>query len=484
MFGACASVTTRRQWRSICRSLLTTQKCLIITITLLLHVILVVDAFGNKKKKQQQQQQEQEALEAELAKTAAEAEACAKQKMMLATGVLGLLGIVIYFLVSKMKKTTNNKTQKGNRAGASGTVDVVVVGVGLPKRGMGWYHLIQLLEMTNVNVIACVEPFFLNPDLCKKMPESFASMVSEYSALGIQFTDSVMKLDDFERKTVCLVAGRTADNPKLFTQCVQKGATCIYLEKPGAPSVKELEDMKSLADKSNVKVYLGYNKNVTPYVTKALDLAKTIDNSHVLFCHNNSYEKNELPECFTRNSEGMLKNMVIHEMALLVTFFGVTVETIDSFDVNTNKLFSERETIWKPGTVLPDPVYITDFVRIAFKITTKDGKSVSVMGDRCGGNVSFAVVKDAKGSEVQKFEVPDAATMKKVEEQVKADPEMMPYFFVQSDDYQELKDRVVKSTLDGSDATGVATIGIAIEALRLAEYGTEKMNAALDAATT
>merc|ERR1712032_1371247 len=100
---------------------------------------------------------------------------------------------------------------------------------------------------------------------------------------------------------------------------------------------------------------------------------------------------------------------------------------------------------------------------------------------RCGGNISFAVVKDGKGVEVKKFEVPDAATLKKVEEQVAADPDMMPYFFVQSDDYQELKDRVVTSIIKGVDAKGVATIGIAIEALRLAEYGTEKINAALDA---
>eukprot|EP00592_Proboscia_alata_P000351 CAMPEP_0194377734 /NCGR_PEP_ID=MMETSP0174-20130528/32253_1 /TAXON_ID=216777 /ORGANISM="Proboscia alata, Strain PI-D3" /LENGTH=380 /DNA_ID=CAMNT_0039159289 /DNA_START=329 /DNA_END=1471 /DNA_ORIENTATION=+ len=370
---------------------------------------------------------------------------------------------------------------KGNRSEAPGTVDVVVVGVGMPKRGMGWYHLIQLLEMENVNVTACVEPFFLNPELCKSVPEAFAKMVSEYSEMGVEFTDSMDKLDKFEKKTICLVAGRTADNPKLFKQCIEKGATCIYLEKPGAPSVKELEEMKAEADSSGVKVYLGYNKNVTPYVTRALELSKKVDGSHVLFCHNNSYKRNELPECFARNSEGMLKNMVIHEMALLVTFFGVTVEKIDKFEVNTNKLFSEKETIWKPNTVLPDPVYMSDFVRVAFKITTKDGNSVSVMADRCGGNVSFAVVKDAKGVEVEKFEVPDAATMIKVDKLCEADPEMMPYFFVQSDDYQELKDRVVSSIEKGVDAKGVATIGIAIEALRLAEYGTEKINAQLDA---
>lgn len=62
-----------------------------------------------------------------------------------------------------------------------------------------------------------------------------------------------------------------------------------------------------------------------------------------------------------------------------------------------------------------------------------------------------------------------------------ADPEMMPHFFVQCDDYLELKNRVVDSTLGGRDAPGVATIQVGIEALKLAEYGTEELNKALKA---
>ena len=140
------------------------------------------------------------------------------------------------------------------------TVDVVVVGCGMVKRGMGWYHLTQLLEMPNSNVTAVVEPFFLNKELCPNPPEAFTAFVNQLEAVGVTCTDSVTKLSKFTTDTMCLIAGRTADNPKLFRECVEQGASVIYLEKPGAPSVDELQKMSDLADENGVKVYLGYNK--------------------------------------------------------------------------------------------------------------------------------------------------------------------------------------------------------------------------------
>ena len=336
--------------------------------------------------------------------------------------------------------------------------------------------------MPKVNVRAIVEPFFLNPELCNEVPQPFADWVNTVSTMGVQLAASVDELQQFRNPTICLIAGRTADNPKLFKQCIEKGAKCIFLEKPGAPSVEELREMKSLAESKHCRVYIGFNKHVTPYVRKALDLAKEIEDSHVFFCHNNSYDAKDLPEVFTRNAEGMMKNMAIHELALLNTFFGVTVETISKFNVNTGTLFSQKLTVLKPDASMPNPEYVTDFSRCAFKITTTNGTSVSVMADRCGGNISFAVVKDANGAEVRKFEFPDEELLAKVNSKIKEDPEMMPYFFIQSDDYLELKNRVVNSMVDGVVASDVATIDTAIEALRLAEYCTEKLDSALNSA--
>ena len=91
--------------------------------------------------------------------------------------------------------------------------------------------------------------------------------------------------------------------------------------------------MRSFAAERKVPVYMGYNKNVTPYVRKALEEAKKAGPSSVTtYVHNNAYTEAELPECFERNSEGLLKNMAIHELALLATYWGVTVDTIASVE--------------------------------------------------------------------------------------------------------------------------------------------------------
>merc|ERR1719199_1729414 len=132
--------------------------------------------------------------------------------------------------------------------------------------------------------------------------------------------------------TLALISGRTADNPRLLKEIIAAGVTHIYLEKPGAPSVGELKEMMEYAKSKGVPVYMGYNKNVTPYVLLALEAQKKTPGSAIEFVHNNAYTEPELGECFERNAEGMLKNMAIHELALLATYFGVTVDNIASVE--------------------------------------------------------------------------------------------------------------------------------------------------------
>ena len=88
-----------------------------------------------------------------------------------------------------------------------------------------------------------------------------------------------------------------------------------------------------------------------------------------------------LGECFERNREGMLKNMAIHELCLLVSFFDVTVENIAKVEVD--KSFSSMKSLKGPSGDT-----FTDFDKIKFKIFTKTGagkNGVSVQADRCGG---------------------------------------------------------------------------------------------------
>lgn len=208
-----------------------------------------------------------------------------KSTPMFWTVTVGCLS-ALYILLNDLKRAPTEESHIKK-------INVVVVATGLPKKGMGWYHLTQLLEMKDVNVVAVVEPFFLDSNLCKEIPQSYQEFMASTDD-SVIFAKSVEELKEFDEPTMCLIAGRTVDNPLLFKQCIEKGASVIYLEKPGAPSVKELEEMKSLADSKGVKVYMGYNKNVTSYVQNALAFSETVPNSTILFQHNNSYKLDEL----------------------------------------------------------------------------------------------------------------------------------------------------------------------------------------------
>jgi predicted dehydrogenase len=346
--------------------------------------------------------------------------------------------------------------------------EVVLVGCGAPNRGMGWYHAVQMLEdrcpSASLNYI--IEPWFLGPGATSPGGPEFNEWAEAVqSKHSTKFLSSIADLPSPDKPRVALISGRTADNPRLLGECIEKGCKCIYLEKPGAPTVKELEEMKAEAEEAGIEVLMGYNKNVCKYVRKTREFAETIPGSHVTFVSNNAYENTpeSLGECFERNAEGMLKNMAIHELALLVSFYDVTVENIES--VTADKEFSSMQTL--PG---PSGKEFTDFDKIKFTIKTKTGKEVSVAADRCGGTDSYATVTDPSGKEVFRYWMPDEEDKQNVESLKAKYPTAMPYFFTQDPDYVTVKERVAKHTVTGEEAEGVATIGIAVETLRVAEY--------------
>lgn len=244
----------------------------------------------------------------------------------------------------------------------------------------------------------------------------------------------------------------------------------------GAPTVAELVAMKEQAANANVQICMGYNKNVCKYVAKAREFAaaSTTGEAHVTFVSNNTYTNNaaSLGECFERNAEGMLKNMAIHELALLASFYDVTVDNIDS--VIVDKEFSSCQTL--PG---PSGKEFTDFDKVKFTIKTKTGKEVSVQADRCGGDKSYAKVSDADGNELFRHSMPDEEDEANVAVLEQKYPGAMPYFFSQDPDYITVKERVAKLCATGEEAKDIATIDIAIAALSVAEYLTPLMKSEL-----
>jgi hypothetical protein len=219
-------------------------------------------------------------------------------------------------------------------------------------------------------------------------------------------------------------------------------------------------------------------------------------------------------------TQGMLKNMAIHELALLVTFFGVNSETLS--DVVADKAYSDLRTEKGPSSGED----FTDFSRIGFTVTTKAGAKVSVYADRCGlelpdgamadGGMMYSSVSklgaisasrrvvvfslhsndswpshEAGGGFFVEFEairtdltemlragiiqsrdiMPDANLVATVEARSKENPDWMPYFHLQHDDYITLKERCTAHIASGAsgDPEGIATIQIGYDTLKLAE---------------
>mmetsp|Transcript_28519 Transcript_28519/g.49245 ORF Transcript_28519/g.49245 Transcript_28519/m.49245 type:complete len:391 (+) Transcript_28519:88-1260(+) len=363
----------------------------------------------------------------------------------------------------------SNKDQLLARAFAAkaGQAEVVLVGCGAPNRGMGWYHAVQMLEgrCPSASLDYIIEPWFLGGGASGPGGPEFAEWAAESTEkYGTTFGTSMGNLPNPKQPRCALISGRTADNPQLFTECIAAKCSTIILEKPGAPTVAELQKMKDEAEAAGVGVLMGYNKNVCKYVRKTREFAETVPGSHVTFVSNNAYENTpeSLGECFERNAEGMLKNMAIHELALLVSFYDVTVENIES--VTADKEFSSMQTLAGPSGEER-----TDFDKIKFTIKTKTGKEVSVAADRCGGTDSYAAVT-SDDKEVFRYYMPDDEDKVKVQALTEKYPTAMPYFFTQDPDYVTVKERVSKHTVTGEEAEGVATIGVAVETLRVAEY--------------
>lgn len=364
----------------------------------------------------------------------------------------------------------------------SSTLDVVIVGCGIPKEGVGWFHLMQFLEMsnTNVRVRAVVESYYLDSAKCPCPPAVFVDFVETMIYMGIECVNHVGKLEKVfrssNREILCVIAGKTKDNPRFFKECIGMGATHIYLEVPGAPSIGQLKDMETLAETRGVEVYMGYQRLCSSYIERAVALSRSIPKSHIFFCHNENNQSKDLHLVVTRHSEGMLRSMASQELAVFVTQYGVTADMIDNFKVNTNRLFSEKVTFHNRA----NGDRVEDLARVAFKITTKKGKSMSVMADRCGGLVSFAVVKSSKGEEIQRFQSLDERGVMTVEKELKDDTEMMHQFVVESEDYLELKRRIVKAIMvDDVTATGVVSIHDGVKIMVLSDYCANEINAVL-----
>jgi hypothetical protein len=106
-----------------------------------------------------------------------------------------------------------------------------------------------------------VEPHFLGAGASGPGGPEFAAWAEDAkSRHGTVFGTSVGDLPPPRQPRCALISGRTADNPRLFTECIGAECATIFLEKPGAPTVAELQKMRDEASAAGVGVLMGYNK--------------------------------------------------------------------------------------------------------------------------------------------------------------------------------------------------------------------------------
>jgi NAD(P)-dependent dehydrogenase (short-subunit alcohol dehydrogenase family)/predicted O-methyltransferase YrrM/predicted dehydrogenase len=351
---------------------------------------------------------------------------------------------------------------------AQAELAVTVVCCGAPKRGMGWYHCKQLLDarVSGARLANVVEPYFLGAGKDTPLAKDFAAWAAGHPS--VKFHKSISELPVPAGPQLVMICGRTADNPRLFREAVDRGFSNIYLEKPGAASVAELEGMESYAQARGVSVFMGFNRNFSKYVRQAHDYmskgeaTKASMTLHRLDCFNT---EEALDECFERNAEGMMKNMMCHELMVLITYYGLTVDSIKKVEADRSYTVNEVRSGHK------------DFSRMKFTLTLTSGQEFVISGDRKGGEHAEAVVH-VGGKPVFTAVRPDAeilATSEKLEAEV---PGCMPYFYLQDGEYIALKQAVVTHVAQRAQGRpeGVAGIREAIECLKVCDVITEALN--------
>jgi len=257
---------------------------------------------------------------------------------------------------------------------------------------------------------------------------------------------------------VMIISGRTADNPRHFNDAVDHGFKHIYLEKPGASTVDDLEAMKAVAARNGVSVIVGFNRNYSRYVKLARDVWPVVPpGSRLTIGRNDGLSEDKLDECFERNAEGMLKNMLIHEIVVLVSFFGVRSSSVNM--VLTDRHHTARET--RHG--------FTDFRRIRVTLQMDDGLQIDLWGDRCKSEHAEVLVT-APGFEMKTVR-PDQELSRLAAEIEEAEPGCPGYFYLQDAEYISLKQRFAEHIARGKTGTpeGCAGLDEAIEGLKLCD---------------
>merc|ERR1712048_1350268 len=228
--------------------------------------------------------------------------------------------------------------------------------------------------------------------------------------------------------------------------------------------------MAHKAEDHGASVYMGYNRNFSTYVKKlvqkSIELEKEGKMPMVTMGRNDCFALEDLDECFERNAEGMLANMMCHELMVLVTYFGLKAYSIKEIKVDPSSCKKEV----RRGH--------TDFRQMSFTLTLVDGRTFQLWGDRCGGEYCEALIS-VEGSEVFRALRPDPALEAMSRKLELEKPGCQPYFYLQDEEYLDLKNAIFSHIQEGKAGSphGVASIDTAVEAMKVIDVIQRKLDA-------
>merc|ERR1719313_668909 len=103
--------------------------------------------------------------------------------------------------------------------------------------------------------------------------------------------------------------------------------------------------MESYAQAKGVSVFMGFNRNFSKYVREAHAFMTKhgAKKTSMTLARKDCFNSEEsLDECFERNAEGMMKNMMCHELMVLITYYGLKTDCIEK--VVPDKSYTVKQT--------------------------------------------------------------------------------------------------------------------------------------------
>jgi len=218
---------------------------------------------------------------------------------------------------------------------------------------IGKIHLDNLLEMSNVEVVAAIDVLPENLQYAKKKGVAFTTSTFE-EMLTITSIDAVV---------ICSPTDTHAD----FVELAAKAGKHIFCEKPLDLNLERLNKVLDTVKENNVKLMLGFNRRFDKEFKKVQQVVESGDIGEPHIVKITSRDPCVPPISYIKKSGGLFLDMTIHD-----------------FDMARFVVGKEVEEVYAKGTVLIDPEIgeVGDIDTAVIVLTYTDGTMAIIDNSR------------------------------------------------------------------------------------------------------